>query len=41
MADHKVKVEEQLLQLIKTLGKINYKIALYDVQLKELEKCEL
>jgi DNA-binding transcriptional MerR regulator len=38
MADHKVRVEEQMLQLLKTLGKINYKMALYDVQLKELER---
>lgn len=41
MADHKIKVEEQMLQLIKTLGKINYKLALFDVQLKKLESCEL
>jgi len=38
MNDHKVKVEEQVLQLIKTLGRINYKMALYDVQLEELER---
>lgn len=37
MADHKIKVEDQLMQIIKTLEKINYKMALYDVQLKELE----
>ncbi|REK74816.1 MerR family transcriptional regulator [Paenibacillus paeoniae] len=38
MNDHKVKVEEQIHQLIKTLGRINYKMALYDVQLEELER---
>jgi DNA-binding transcriptional MerR regulator len=38
MYNHKVKVEEQMLQLIKTLGRINYKMALYDVQLEELER---
>lgn len=31
MADHKIKVEEQLMQIIKTLEKVNYKMALYDV----------
>jgi DNA-binding transcriptional MerR regulator len=38
MNNHKVKVEEQMQQLIKTLGRINYKMALYDVQLEELER---
>ncbi|BBI33467.1 MerR family transcriptional regulator [Cohnella abietis] len=38
MNNHKVKVEEQMLQLIKTLGRINYKMALYDVQLEQLER---
>jgi DNA-binding transcriptional MerR regulator len=38
MNNHKVKVEEQIHQLIKTLGRINYKMALYDVQLEELER---
>lgn len=38
MNNHKVKVEEQILQLIKTLGRINYKMALYDIQLEELER---
>ncbi|MEK3916034.1 MerR family transcriptional regulator [Paenibacillus sp. FSL H7-0331] len=38
MVDHKVRVEEQMLQLMKTLGKINYKMALYDVQLQQLER---
>ncbi|WP_438350251.1 MerR family transcriptional regulator [Paenibacillus sp. FA6] len=36
--NHKVKVEEQMLLLIKTLGRINYKMALFDVQLEELDR---
>ncbi|UQZ32730.1 MerR family transcriptional regulator [Paenibacillus sp. PK3_47] len=36
--NHKVKVEEQLQQLINTLGRINYKMALFDVQLEQLER---
>lgn len=41
MTEHKLRVEKQMLQLIKTLEKINYKMALYDMQLEEMEKCKL
>lgn len=41
MIEHKLRVEKQMLQLIKTLEKINYKMAVYDMQLKELENCKL
>lgn len=38
MADHKDRVTEQLLQTIKVLEKINYKMAMYDIQLNELKR---
>ncbi|TGN33094.1 MerR family transcriptional regulator [Lysinibacillus sp. S2017] len=41
MTEHKLRVEKQMLQLFKTLEKINYKMALYDMQLEEMEKCKL
>ena len=41
MTEHKLRVEKQMLQLIRTLEKINYKMALYDMQLEEMEKCKL
>ncbi|MEC0184629.1 MerR family transcriptional regulator [Paenibacillus peoriae] len=38
MLKHKKKVEKDLLQTYKYLEQINYKLALYDVQEKELSK---
>ncbi|MDB5052150.1 MAG: MerR family transcriptional regulator [Bacilli bacterium] len=38
MARQKGKVEEQIFRLMKTLEKINYKMALFDAQEKEFEK---
>lgn len=38
MARQKEKVEFQIAKLMKTLEKINYKMALFDVQEKELDK---
>lgn len=40
MAEHKDRVNEQLLQTIKVLEKVNYKMAMYDIQLNELKKLD-